>query len=66
MFRGLELSPVLEEEERTREMEAGGWGGEGSLAFGESESKNPRKETRKRNGKNPSGRLRGREEGVDE
>lgn len=29
MFRGLELSPVLEEEEQTREMEAGRGGGGG-------------------------------------
>lgn len=56
---------MLKEEEQTREMEAGGWGGEGSLAFGESEIENPRKETRKRNEKDQSGRLRGRQGGVD-
>lgn len=34
MFRGLELSPVLEEEEQTREMEAGrGGGGEERAAW---------------------------------
>lgn len=46
----------------------GSWGvgRRGQPGLWESESKNPRKETRKRNGKDPSGRLRGREEGVDE
>lgn len=44
-----------------------GWGVEGSLAFGEPENEDLRKEMRRRNRESrKAGRLRGRKGGVDE